>query len=51
MAFSPDGAPLSLTVAEAAAVPEPATWAMLTIGFGAVGAAMRGRRSVGITTA
>jgi hypothetical protein len=26
-------------------VPEPATWAMMVIGFGAVGAAMR-RRSV-----
>lgn len=27
------------------AVPEPATWAMLTLGFGAVGGAMRRRRS------
>jgi hypothetical protein len=25
-------------------VPEPATWAMMIIGFGFVGAAMRGRR-------
>ena len=27
------------------AVPEPATWAMMLIGFGAVGAAMRRRKS------
>jgi hypothetical protein len=25
-------------------VPEPATWAMMIIGFGAVGSAMRARR-------
>lgn len=34
-----------LVVASAAAVPEPATWAMMIAGFGAVGAAMRRRRS------
>ncbi|MBA2466428.1 MAG: PEPxxWA-CTERM sorting domain-containing protein, partial [Sphingomonas sp.] len=28
------------------AVPEPATWAMMLIGFGATGAAMRRRRKV-----
>lgn len=28
-----------------AAVPEPATWAMMIFGFGLVGAAMRRRRS------
>lgn len=31
-------------VATVAAVPEPATWAMMLIGFGAVGAAMRSQR-------
>ena len=38
----------SLTVSYAAAtaaVPEPATWAMLTLGFGCVGGAVRRRRS------
>ena len=29
-----------------ASVPEPATWAMLLVGFGAVAASMRGRRKV-----
>ena len=29
-----------------AAIPEPATWAMMLIGFGAVGAAMRRRKAV-----
>lgn len=32
-------------VALAAAVPEPAAWAMMVIGFGAIGTAMRRRRS------
>jgi hypothetical protein len=27
------------------AVPEPATWAMMLVGFGGIGAALRGRRS------
>ena len=35
---------IHFTTDEAAAVPEPATWSMLLIGFGAVGAAMRRRR-------
>lgn len=34
-----------LTVSRVAAVPEPATWAMMILGFGAVGYAMR-RRTV-----
>jgi hypothetical protein len=34
----------SLTLAGDAAVPEPATWAMMLIGFGAVGYTMRRRR-------
>lgn len=33
----------NLTIASAAAVPEPATWAMLVIGFGLVGAHQRRR--------
>lgn len=38
--------PATITISEAAsgAVPEPATWAMMLIGFGAVGAAARYRR-------
>ena len=34
----------SITIRQAAAVPEPATWAMMLFGFGAVGFAMRRRR-------
>ena len=34
----------SITIRQAAAVPEPATWAMMLVGFGAVGFAMRRRR-------
>ena len=34
----------SITISQAAAVPEPATWAMMLIGFGAVGFAMRRRQ-------
>lgn len=42
-----DAVVLSVTPAGlAGGVPEPATWAMLIIGFGAVGAAMRKRQSV-----
>jgi PEP-CTERM motif len=33
-----DGGPVNLTVS---AVPEPATWAMMLLGFGLVGAAIR----------
>lgn len=35
----------TLTEATAAAVPEPATWAMMLLGFGVVGAAMRRKRA------
>ena len=34
----------SFSTATVAAVPEPATWAMLLVGFGAVGSAVRTRR-------
>lgn len=34
-----------------AAVPEPATWAMMLVGFGGLGAAMRSRRKLTATTA
>ncbi|KQS02856.1 hypothetical protein ASG11_00015 [Sphingomonas sp. Leaf357] len=33
-----------------AAVPEPASWAMMILGFGAVGAGLRRRRAVGMTS-
>ncbi len=40
---------LTLTSASAAAVPEPATWAMMIFGFGIIGYATRRRRgAVGI---
>jgi hypothetical protein len=35
----------------ASAAPEPATWAMLIVGFGMAGAAMRRRRITGLATA
>lgn len=34
----------SITIRPAVAVPEPATWAMMLVGFGAIGFAMRRRR-------
>ncbi|MFD1789864.1 FxDxF family PEP-CTERM protein [Sphingomonas floccifaciens] len=36
----------TLSFASTSAVPEPATWAMMLIGFGAVGATMRRRKQV-----
>jgi len=41
IAYKFDGSISSVSIG---LVPEPATWAMLIIGFGAVGAALRGRR-------
>ena len=38
----------SLTPAAADAVPEPATWALMLVGFGGVGFAMRHRRKVAV---
>ena len=44
-----DGSTLSgRTYMPTAAVPEPATWAMMLVGFGAVGASMRRRRKVAV---
>jgi hypothetical protein len=34
-----------------AGVPEPATWAMMLVGFGGLGAAMRGRRKLAVAAA
>ena len=46
---TPDGVPpFSLLDGVSAAVPEPATWAMLIGGFGLVGAAARRRRSAAV---
>lgn len=40
----------TLRFTPSAAVPEPATWAMMLIGFGAAGYALRRRRSAVVTT-
>lgn len=46
------GATITATTAIPAAVPEPATWLMMLVGFGAVGAVMRrGRRTNVLQTA
>lgn len=42
--YTDNSAGVSIALKSVAAVPEPATWAMLLVGFGAVGAAMRRRR-------
>jgi hypothetical protein len=34
-----------------AGIPEPATWAMMLVGFGALGATMRSRRKQALATA
>lgn len=39
------GGTYSFSIADSGAVPEPATWAMMRLGFGAIGGALRfGRR-------
>lgn len=45
-----DFAPENSTLSAVAAVPEPATWSMMLLGFGAVGYSMR-RRRVGLLAA
>ena len=44
--FTAGAATLTITRAAVAAVPEPATWAMMLMGFGAMGVAMRRRRHI-----
>jgi len=39
-----DGSGLEYTLFSNAAVPEPATWGLMILGFGGMGAALRGRR-------
>lgn len=41
----------TIGIGSAAAVPEPATWAMMIGGFGVIGAALRRRRRAGLATA
>jgi hypothetical protein len=41
----------NLTIGVSGAVPEPATWAMMIVGFGLIGAAARRRQSVRTVTA
>ena len=41
------GGQIALQLSSAAVVPEPSTWAMLLLGFGAVGFAIRRRRKTG----
>lgn len=43
--FQMSAANVTQTSAEASAVPEPATWGLMLIGFGAIGVSLRGRRS------
>jgi PEP-CTERM motif len=60
IAFGPGGNGIStggataidnLTIGVSGAVPEPATWAMMIVGFGLIGAAARRRQSVRTVTA
>jgi hypothetical protein len=46
--YDPAGLTVSLSVT---GVPEPATWAMMLVGFGGLGAAIRTRRSRAVATA
>jgi hypothetical protein len=48
LAYSYDSTGLSATIT---AVPEPAAWAMMLVGFGGVGAAMRSRRKMAAASA
>lgn len=44
-----DAAPIIVTPPVPGAVPEPATWAMLLLGFGAIGGAMRSQRRMAVS--
>jgi hypothetical protein len=46
---NPAGLRVEFTSSAIAAVPEPATWAMMILGFGLIGGAMRSRKT-GVTT-
>lgn len=41
--------PIATTAGGPGGVPEPATWALLVVGFGTAGAAMRARRRAALT--
>jgi hypothetical protein len=43
-----DGSLLLISAADPSAAPEPATWAMMIGGFGAIGVAMRKRRKIAV---
>jgi len=45
----PAGVGSNITFAEASPAPEPASWAMMLVGFGAIGGAMRSRRKVAVS--
>ncbi|WP_223799135.1 PEPxxWA-CTERM sorting domain-containing protein [Sphingomonas nostoxanthinifaciens] len=49
MAEDADGFKYSITISNAPAVPEPASWAMMVGGFGVVGGAMRRRQRVSVS--
>jgi hypothetical protein len=46
--FGPDNGPSEVFATATAAVPEPATWTLALVGFGALGAALRSRRRLAL---
>ncbi|MBS0479965.1 MAG: PEP-CTERM sorting domain-containing protein [Proteobacteria bacterium] len=46
-----DNVVLQLSARQPGGVPEPATWAMMVVGFGAVGSALRRRKAPRLATA
>ncbi len=46
---APSGVGSNITFAAAPDVPEPASWAMMLVGFGAIGAATRSRRKAAVS--